>query len=340
MMRVGMEEETAKYYTFVHNLQGEILGLLDRDQDLVVEYRCDPWGKVLDTICGQGYGAEDRAEYEELAQLNPFRYRGYLYDEDTGLYYLRTRYYNPAWGRFVNEDSLLDAGGLFAHNMFAYCGNSPIVCSDPSGQLVVTAGFSIGAYLGYCAIAALVVGGGMAIYNHQSSISIPMPDGRVGSRASTRERDEAKTDPQVIAQENTDEKRNLGEYYVAMVIGTNAPPKKILGPLTYDQAYAFVSTNIRKSELSMQVLIEGWAADIGIEIPLERTLNPFGILTKNRIDAEFLALAVGGDATHIDEHTDHKKKLIVQCAGAPMLRHFHFTPAVTNTNWHIWYEFG
>ena len=129
-----MEEETAKYYTFVHNLQGDILGLFDRNQDLVVEYRYDPWGKVLDTICGQGYGAEDRAEYEELAKLNPFRYRGYLYDDETGLYYLRTRYYNPTWGRFVNEDSLLNAGGLFAHNMFAYCKNNPVIYIDDAGE--------------------------------------------------------------------------------------------------------------------------------------------------------------------------------------------------------------
>ena len=97
MMRVGMEEETAKYYTFVTNLQGDILGFLDRNQDLVVEYRYDPWGKLVDTICG--------TEYEDLAKLNPFRYRGYLFDDETQLYYLRNRYDNPEWARFINEDT-------------------------------------------------------------------------------------------------------------------------------------------------------------------------------------------------------------------------------------------
>ena len=125
MMRHGATE-TAKYYTFVQNLQGDILGLLDRNQDLVVEYRYDPWGVVLATIC--------EPEYEELAQLNPFRYRGYLYDDETGLYYLRTRYYHPEWGRFTQADSELDAGGTFRHDMFVYCGNDPIGFVDPDGE--------------------------------------------------------------------------------------------------------------------------------------------------------------------------------------------------------------
>ena len=79
-----------------------------------------------------------------LDTLNPFRYRGYVYDEETGLYYLRSRYYNPEWGRFINADTLLgNVGGLLSHNLFAYCGNSPFLFKDPSGHTVLAASIGV-----------------------------------------------------------------------------------------------------------------------------------------------------------------------------------------------------
>ena len=69
-----------------------------------------------------------------LGELNPLRYRGYIYDAETGFYYLQTRYYDPQVGRFVNLDGLLSTGqGLLSYNMFAYCNNNPVCLSDPSG---------------------------------------------------------------------------------------------------------------------------------------------------------------------------------------------------------------
>ena len=45
-----------------------------------------------------------------IANLNPFRYRGYMYDEESGFYYLRSRYYDPYIGRFLNADALVSTG--------------------------------------------------------------------------------------------------------------------------------------------------------------------------------------------------------------------------------------
>ena len=71
-----------------------------------------------------------------LGADNPFRYRGYYYDAETGLYYLNSRYYNPEWGRFISADNYGGATGeLLSHNMFAYCANNPVMASDPSGNL-------------------------------------------------------------------------------------------------------------------------------------------------------------------------------------------------------------
>ena len=69
-----------------------------------------------------------------LGEQNPLRYRGYVYDTETGLYYLQSRYYNPGWGRFINADSLIDNRGVHTQNVFAYCGNNPVNHVDSDGH--------------------------------------------------------------------------------------------------------------------------------------------------------------------------------------------------------------
>ena len=69
-----------------------------------------------------------------LGELNPFRYRGYYFDQESGLYYLNSRYYDPEICRFLNADGYVTTGqGLIATNMFAYCGNNPVMYVDESG---------------------------------------------------------------------------------------------------------------------------------------------------------------------------------------------------------------
>ena len=71
-----------------------------------------------------------------LGEKNPYRYRGYRYDNDTGLYYLNSRYYNPSWGRFINADGMIGSiGELLSCNMFVYCGNDQVNRYDPSGYI-------------------------------------------------------------------------------------------------------------------------------------------------------------------------------------------------------------
>lgn len=113
-------------YTYAHNYQGDIIAILDSTGAIVVEYYYDAWGRQY-SVTG--------SMKDTLGKLNPFRYRGYVYDEETSLYYLRSRYYNPLWGRFINADTVLGkVGALGSHNLFAYCGNNPSNYEDPDGN--------------------------------------------------------------------------------------------------------------------------------------------------------------------------------------------------------------
>ncbi len=101
----------------------------------MVEYSYDAWGKPL---------TKTSTLATTLGTLNPFRYRGYVYDDETGLYYLRSRYYNPVWGRFLNADSVIGkAGGLLQHNSFAYCLNNPVLLTDTNGHMALEAAPSL-----------------------------------------------------------------------------------------------------------------------------------------------------------------------------------------------------
>ena len=113
-------------YFYVYNLQGDVVALIDANGTQVVEYVYDAWGALI---------AKTGSMVATLGTVNPFRYRGYIYDEETGLYYLRSRYYNPVWKRFINADSLAGVcGRISSHNVFSYCCNTPILSSDFSGK--------------------------------------------------------------------------------------------------------------------------------------------------------------------------------------------------------------
>ena len=71
---------------------------IDTSGVVVVKYKYDAWGNHEAEVAAEGYVA--------LAEINPFRYRGYYYDTETGLYYLQTRYYDPEVGRFISRDSI------------------------------------------------------------------------------------------------------------------------------------------------------------------------------------------------------------------------------------------
>jgi RHS repeat-associated protein len=113
-------------YYYIKDLQGDITEIVDKDGKAVAEYAYDAWGNML---------TEDNGTLT-VGKLNPFRYRSYVYDEETGLYYLQSRYYDTLTGRFLNADVYCDteSGTPLSTNMFAYCENNAINNVDYSGN--------------------------------------------------------------------------------------------------------------------------------------------------------------------------------------------------------------
>ena len=145
---------TAYTYYYIRNAQGDIVKLIDSSGNTVVEYLYDSWGKLL-SVTG--------TLATTLGADQPFRYRGYVYDTETGWYYLQSRYYDPNTCRFISADVLLSTGqGVIGHNALAYCGNNPIIRIDSEGTLFFTV---------FGAIVGAVTGAISAAINHEDIVA-------------------------------------------------------------------------------------------------------------------------------------------------------------------------
>ena len=116
-------------YFYVKNLQGDVIRIIDLAGTEVASYVYDAWGNIKDT----------KGE-PTIREINPIRYRGYVYDTETSLYYLQSRYYDPFTGRFLNADVYADtqSGTPLSTNMFAYCENNPIISADYNGKELIS----------------------------------------------------------------------------------------------------------------------------------------------------------------------------------------------------------
>ena len=114
-------------YFYVKNLQGDVIRIIDLAGTEVASYVYDSWGNIKDTKGDT-----------TVRELNPIRYRGYVYDTETSLYYLQSRYYDPFTGRFLNADVYADtqSGTPLSTNMFSYCENNVVMNMDNKGYSI------------------------------------------------------------------------------------------------------------------------------------------------------------------------------------------------------------
>ena len=129
---IGGSTTPVRYY-YRTNAQGDVKQIVDSNYNVVAYYAYDAWGKLLADLDGNDNPITDSSHF---AIVNPFRYRGYVYDTETGFYYLQSRYYDPEIGRFINADGEISGvgGDICGYNLFAYCMNDPVNMSDHTGH--------------------------------------------------------------------------------------------------------------------------------------------------------------------------------------------------------------
>ena len=126
----GLKYNGTAYY-FYKNLQGDVIAIADDTGAVKATYTYDAWGKCTTVSDTSGCN---------IAEMNPFRYRGYYYDTETDLYYLQSRYYNPEVGRFINADEaevIIDDRNIISTNLLVYCRNNPVNERDHNGNLLL-----------------------------------------------------------------------------------------------------------------------------------------------------------------------------------------------------------
>ena len=112
-------------YFYITNQMGDVISITDVQGNELAQYSYDEWGNTLST------------SDNDIANINPLRYRGYYYDNETSYYYLQSRYYDPCICRFINADDTEIAktwkNDKFSNNLYLYCNNDPINYSDYTG---------------------------------------------------------------------------------------------------------------------------------------------------------------------------------------------------------------
>ncbi len=134
---LAMKKGGATYF-YHYNAHGDVIALTDAQGNVVARYEYDIWGQI-------------RSQTGALADENPYRYAGYQYDEETGLYYLMAHYYHPTHGVFLSMDpDPGDADDILTQNGYTYANNNPVMLVDPDGHFVwMTINAGLAAHDGY-----------------------------------------------------------------------------------------------------------------------------------------------------------------------------------------------
>ena len=156
-MLYGLIKDNSSKYFYVRDYLQNILGIVDQNGKLVVKYKYDAYGN--------NKGIEDTSGCN-LGTRNPFRYKGYYYDDDTEMYYCKSRFYVPKWRRWLNNDSInyLEPQNITCLNLFAYCNNNPVMYVDENGNMPKWLKITLIASIAAIAIASMVATCGMAAY--------------------------------------------------------------------------------------------------------------------------------------------------------------------------------
>ena len=158
---------STRYY-YVRDVLHNILGIVNESGSLVVKYAYNAYG-VIQSITG--------SLASTIGVINPFRYKGYYYDNESGMYYCKSRYYVPEWCRWLNNDAALyTQTNSYYSNAFVYCNNSPINNVDEDGKIALLLSMIIGAFIGAVIGAA---GGAFHAYRAGEDVALGAAKGAI-----------------------------------------------------------------------------------------------------------------------------------------------------------------
>ena len=301
----------ATTYLYLTNLQGDVIAILDNTGAKVVEYAYDAWGNLL-SITG--------SMASTLGVINPLTYRGYVYDHETGLYYLQSRYYNPTWGRFLNADSFVSTGGSLGSNMFAYCENDPVNLIDSTGTMPLATAYRDDPMMSNY----YLLGGGGGGVSGAATMSTATA-GVIGTAVtvalvnqltkSTQERQEVLVDALVLA----------GSQDTAIYYGINlhgGTMNTITGPMTFIEADAWVTMQATSCVYSNRA---SW-----------------GLYTDNIDDAAAMAFYLGAPDALTPAGLNLPSNLVADIAkGSKYYSHFHTFErkihGISAPSFHVWF---
>ena len=167
----SMAKDVFYTFWFEKNLQGDVIAVYNDSGVKVLVYTYDAWGNIYSTIWTNSTGNNIYAQY------NPFRYRGYYYDSELEMYYLQSRYYDPAIGRFINADSQLNTkDGILGYNIYAYCNNNPVMNIDPAGNALK---WWQAVLIGVAVIAIVAVTTAAIVYSGGSAATVLVAAGKI-----------------------------------------------------------------------------------------------------------------------------------------------------------------
>ena len=168
-IRCYFADGTNVLYYATTNLRGDVLGLYTGGGDQQVWYEYDAWGNTTITDTSTS----------GIGSINPIRYRGYYYDNETGFYYVSSRYYDPVTGQWISPEPNVyycefdEGAGLLGYNVYAYCANNPVNNLDPTGEFVISTAVLIGIGVG-----ALIGGVAGGTYGYKKSVKSNVPKGK------------------------------------------------------------------------------------------------------------------------------------------------------------------
>ena len=227
-------------YYYIKNVQGDVYKVVNASGSVVASYTYDAWGKVLSAI-------------GSMANINPIRYRSYYYGTETGFYYLQSRYYDPETGRFLNADGLLGANqDLLSYNLYAYCSNNPVNCSDPTGRVAlecVILGIATAAFIGTGMILG-AVGAQVASQQLQGKIHYTPSESKLSSLYHMHNSSAIQIAPSSAAAIRSEEKEqektaidsltSRSPFCGADIVGGTW--KVVTGPMSYQEALVWIDT--------------------------------------------------------------------------------------------------